>query len=272
MRRLLLAAAALALAASACGSSGSGTTAASASPTTGTSPVAVISSIASGQRLTAALAWEATPTTDALDPVQDVQFLVDGKVLWTERNAPYVFDDDGQLLAPWLLGNGTHELAVHLTTLSGHQATATSRVTVAVDTSQGAKLAGTYQRQVTAADGARTAPYRTPDKGAFGDATPPGLWAIRVLPSGMVVGDEAKDQMKRPFVEPFTVSGSRLTLYGPAVWKQPDPAQPNLFCEPERPATYTWSLRGDKLVITAVDKVCADRDTVFVGTWTRTGA
>jgi hypothetical protein len=272
MKRLLLAVLVLTLG-TACSSSGpSKANGSSTPPSTSSSPVAVTSSITSGQRLTAALAWTATPTTTAADPVQDVRFLVDGKVLWTERNSPYVFDDDGELLAPWLLGNGPHELAVVLTTLGGKHATATASVTVAVDTSANAALAGTYQRQVTTADGARTAPYRTPDKGAFGESTPPGLWIIKVLPTGMVLGDEAKDQMKQPFVEPFTVSGSRLTLYGPAVWKQADGTQPNLFCEPERPSTYRWSLSGTKLVLSAVDKVCADRDTLFVGTWTRTGA
>jgi hypothetical protein len=267
MKRLLLGAVVLALGTS-CSSSGSGK--AAPTPSTSASPVAVTSSITSGQRLSAAVDWRATPTTGSLDPVQDVQFLIDGKVVWTERNPPYAFDD-GQLLPPWLLGNGPHELAVHVTTVSGHQATATAQVTVAADTSHDAAIAGTYQRQVTTADAARTASYRTADKGAFGEASPPGLWVLRVLPTGLVIGDEAKDKMQEPFLEPFTVSGSRLTLYGPAIWKQANPGHPNLFCDPERPATYRWNRTGSKLVITAVDKVCADRDTVIVGTWTRTG-
>lgn len=52
-----------------------------------------------------------------------------------------------------------------------------------------------------------------------------------------------------PFVEPFSVSGSIMTLYGPAVWRQPHPESPNLFCEPETPSDYMWSLSGSTLTI-----------------------
>lgn len=72
-----------------------------------------------------------------------------------------------------------------------------------------------------------------------------------------------------PFIEPFTLSGSSMRLYGPAVWRQPDPESPNLFCEPEAPSDYAWSLTGTSLTNANVQRVCADRDIVLVGTWTR---
>ena len=72
-----------------------------------------------------------------------------------------------------------------------------------------------------------------------------------------------------PFIEPFTLSGSTMRLYGPAVWRQPKPESPNLFCEPEKPSDYTWSLTGTSLTIANEQRVCADRDIVLVGTWTR---
>ena len=68
---------------------------------------------------------------------------------------------------------------------------------------------------------------------------------------------------------PYSVNGSAMTLYGPAVWRQPNPQSPNLFCEPETPSDYTWSLSGSTLTIRNKQQACADRDIVFVGRWVK---
>jgi hypothetical protein len=197
-----------------------------------------------------------------------VEFSIDGKLRWTEKNEPYVFDDDGQLLPPWLLGNGRHVLAVHAVASSGAEGTATAHVTVRTNTSQDAALAGSYRRQVTAADLQRTTVYRTAALGAFGERPPVGTYTLQVTANGRLQGSYP---VPDPFVEPFTVSGDKLRMYGAAVWAQPDPSKPNLFCEPEQPSDYTWRRTATTLVLTPVQHVCADRDTVMVGTWTRVG-
>jgi hypothetical protein len=230
----------------------------------------VTSTIKDGAVLSAALPWQASVEAGAADSVSRVEFVVDGKVRWTERSEPYVFDDDGQLLTPWLLGNGAHVLSVRAVAGSGADGVATARVTVRASTAANAQLAGTYHRQVTSADGQRVAAYRTPDKGAFGDVPPLGDWTIKVLVGGRIEGHDPIEPTV-PFEEPFTVSGNRLRLYGPAVWMQPDPSEPDLFCEPEQPSDYVWRLSGTTLTISAVQKACADRDMVMVGSWTRTG-
>lgn len=225
--------------------------------------------IADHATLTDAVPWQVTAKPAGDDFVSEVDFLVDGKKLWIEKNAPFFFDDDHQLLTPWLLGNGRHVLTAHVVTVDGATADLTSNVAVRTDVSSAGTIAGTYHRQVTSADQKRAEPYRVPSKGSFGDESPTGRWTLRVKANGEIVGIDPTGDTQNPFVEPFRLSGAQMTLYGPAVWRQPDPSNPNLFCEPEKPGSYAWSLSGSSLTITAKDKVCADRDIVFVGTWTK---
>ena len=121
---------------------------------------------------------------------------------------------------------------------------------------------------MTVADQQRAAPYRLPSKGAFGDVSPTGRWTLHIKSEGEIIGIDPSGDERNPFVEPFTVNGSTMTIYGPAVWRQPNPAAPNLFCEPETASDYTWSLSGSSLTIASNQQACADRDTVLVGTWT----
>jgi len=51
-------------------------------------------------------------------------------------------------------------------------------------------------------------------------------------------------------------------------WREPKDRQGG-FCEPEVPGQYHWSVSGRALTITGDDKKCADRDSVFIGTWTQ---
>jgi hypothetical protein len=226
-------------------------------------------SIADHARLMHAEPWEVTVTTSDDDAVQEVDFLVDGRKEWVETQPPYFFDDDHQLLTPWLLGDGKHVLVARAVTLTGASADAAAHVTVRTDTSENEIIAGTYHRRVEPADQRRVQPYRVPSKGAFGNVSPTGTWTLRIRANGEIVGVDPSGDTTVPFVEPYTLTASTLRLYGPAVWRQPDPSSPSLFCEPEKPSDYTWSMAGDSLTIKNVQKVCADRDIVFVGTWTR---
>jgi hypothetical protein len=231
----------------------------------------VSTTIHDGDVLTAAVPWQVQAEPAENDTIAEVHFLIDGEQKWVERDPPYYFDDDKQVLPPWLLGNGQHTLIVRVTTTDGASENLTAHVTVDVNLAQNQKIAGTYHRVVTKADIRRAQPYRVASKGAFGDIPPPGTWTLRIEPDGKIVGVDPAGDTSNPFVEPYTLTGDTLRLYGPAVWSQPDPTTPNLFCEPERPSDYTWHLSGASLTITANQKVCADRDIVFAGTWTRAG-
>jgi hypothetical protein len=262
----------LIVAATACGGSdgSGGSRIDTPSPSSPTAATAIVrSSIPDGAHLRKALPWTAEVQVADGDVVDSVDFLVDGKVRWTEQTPPFSFNDDGQVLAPWLLGAGRHVLAVRASSLNGATARASSRVTVAAVDPKYAELAGVYHRRVTSADAQRTKPYRTASTGAFGD--PPELagWTLRVTRRGALITNP--DHAGMPFVEPFTLSGDHMTMYGPAVWAQADPHAPNLFCEPEHASSYHWSLNGARLSIQSLEKVCADRDMALVGTWVRAG-
>jgi hypothetical protein len=250
-------------------SNGGGTQSSTSRPASTPTPPTVSMTIADGSTLARAVPWQGMARPAAGDFISEVEFLVDGKRLWVENNPPYVFDGDDQLLPPWLLGGGDHVLSVHVKTAKGAVADATANVTVNVRRAAEKRIVGTYRRVVTRADQQRVQPYRLPSKGAFGETSPTGRWTLHITNDGEIVGVDPSGDAANPFIEPYSVSGSILTLYGPAVWRQPHPEAPNLFCEPEKPSDYVWSLRGSTLTIRNKQQTCADRDIVFVGIWTK---
>ena len=222
----------------ACDDNGDDTAAPSASPSASPSPSSsatrlptptVTMTIADHARLTRAVPWQVTiSAADAT--VREVDFLIDGRQTWVEQEPPYSFDDDGQLLTPWLLGNGRHILTARAVMGTGATADATAHVVVGTHVAGNTEVAGTYRRTVTRSDQQRAEPYRVPSKGAFGNESPTGTWTIHIRPNGEIVGVDPAGDTANPFIEPFTLSGSTMRLYGPALWRQPDPdfAQPLL--------------------------------------------
>jgi hypothetical protein len=239
-----------------------------ASSRTPSAPVTVVSSIAEGDDLVGPVVWKATVTLAGVVQVRRVEFVVDEKVRWTQKSAPpYLFSGDGQL-EPWVLGPGEHELVVRVVPNPGSAVEAVSHVTVPEAPSGSAAVAGTYRRQVTLADRSPVMEYRTEALGASGGIPHPGRYGLELTPQGRLT-----------FVFPdgfraehtYTVTGDRLRAYGPAFWLSPPKPPPFEFCLHERAGDYTWELRGKQLVVVVVDRVCADRDVVLLGTWTRTG-
>ena len=259
----------------ACAGSGSGGTTPSTSPSSSAAPTnpTVTMTIKDDATLTRAVPWEVKAQTAEDDVVESVDFIVDGKKLWQEQNSPYFFDDDHEVLPPWLLGNGRHVLTAHVITVEGGVTDAVAHVTVSVDLKANRAIAGRYQRVVTKADQHRVSPYRVATKGAFGELSPSGKWTIQIKPNGEIFGTDPRGKSDGTFVQPYTLRGSSMRLYGAAVWRQPglDRTGANKFCEPEAASDYTWHLSGSSLTITNVQKKCADRDIVFVGTWQRVG-
>lgn len=221
----------------------------------------VTSSISEGASLSQPVAWTATPSSIAA--VDHVDFLIDGAVSWTEKKTPYVFNDDGNRLQPWLLGLGSHVLAIRAVTSSGAQATSTAHVTVTTGPQVPATLAGTFSRSVTAADVARVEGYRTAEDANIGP-TPTGVWTAHFQPSGLLVFDDPEGSGGD---EAFgaTLDGL-LNMDGPVNWREPLDRQGS-FCVHEAPGQYQWARAGKTLVITGSDRQCADRDAIFIGTW-----
>jgi hypothetical protein len=244
-----------------CGSSATGgSEQATSTPTIAAFSVA--SSILNGATLSEPIAWTATATA----MLSRVDFLVDGAVKWTEYKTPYFFNDDGNLLHPWLLGAGPHLLTTRGVATSGAQASSSAHVTVTAGPQVPAALAGTFARSVTAADYARTAGYRTQTDINIGQA-PDGVWTAHFQPKGLILFDDPKGSGGTEALS--ATPGGTLTMGGPVNWLVHKDRQGN-FCQKEAPGQYHWSVAGRTLTITGDEKKCADRDSVFIGNWTQT--
>jgi hypothetical protein len=263
VEKLLAAMLLLTLGAALSGCGGSGSKGGPAASPTHSSTLSVTSSIKPGTVLSKPLVWHAdvAPSGTALGRVD---FVVDGKVRWTEQSEPYEFNE-GRLFAPWPLGTGSHQLVVRAVTADGAKAETAAKVTV--QSPPHSLPAGSYHRTVTEADHRRVAAYRDAAHGGSGDLPATGPWVLEVRTDGVLTLDVVPATQYDAFYEPYFTEGRRLTLSGPALWLQPHPEQASVFCEPERPGSYTWAFHGGMLTLAAVGQVCADRDGVLAGTW-----
>jgi hypothetical protein len=243
------AATALALSLAGCGSSPGSQRAAPA--------LRVVSSISDRATLVGALQWTAVPAgVRSADPVARVDFLVDGRQRWTDRHAPFVFNDDHNALHPWILARGSHRLAVRLVTTLGKTVGTASQVTVAPTRAVPSALAGRWTRRLTAADIRRTA-RRT---------LPTGVWHARFAHDGVVFFAGPRGTGG---TEAFTAIGTGLiALAGPVLWLAPEQRRGGL-CDAERFAPYDWHVHGSALTLTTRhDSRCPNRAALFGGTWT----
>jgi hypothetical protein len=223
--------------------------------------VSVTSSIRDGERLDVARPWRARVVSSS--PVSRVDFFIDGSLTWTERNPPYFFNDDGNLLPPWLLGRGTHTLTVTATTLSRDRASATAHVTVKATSTAPRALLATYRRTVTASDFAATSSLPGYDPAAL---PPTGAWTIQFRRNHLIsLGDPTNPAGEN---ESYTANAAgALTLSGPANWLTPPELRGGL-CEPAPADQFHWAVQGQVLTITGGSN-CPNRKALFDGTWTR---
>lgn len=250
---LLAACAPAATAPTAVPSSAPAASAATSSPatTSGSSVLAVTSSVGDGA-LSDPVEWIATVTgVSASDPIDHVDFLVDGTVVWTEHNVPYQFNDDGNLFMPWVLVPGRHQLAINAATASGTSATTQATVTTARPAVPPALLGKTFGRVVPASP-----------------QTPPGTWRITFGANGVIVFDDPNGSGgNEGFVA--TPDGA-ITLYGPANWIEPNKDRQGGFCATaDGVAKMHWQLQASGLELsTAGTDPCDGRSFLFTGTWT----
>jgi hypothetical protein len=246
MRTHAIAAAALTLSLAGCGPGSQ-----AAAP-----PLGVVSSVSDRATLAGALQWTAVATgVRPEDPVARVDFLVDGRRRWTDRHAPFVFNDDRNALHPWILTRGSHRLAVRLVTTRGRTVGTASEVTVAPAPPVPSALAGRWWRRLTAAD-IRTA----------GRTLPAGVWHARFAGNGVVFFAGPRGARG---AEAFTaIRTGLIALAGPVLWLAPEPRRSGL-CNAERPAPYDWHVHGSALTLTTRhDGRCPNRAALFGGTWT----
>ncbi len=230
---------------------------ASAAPSPGASgpSLSVTSSVGDGP-LTDPVEWIATvagvPSNDFVD---HVDFLIDGSVLWTEHNPPYQFNDDGNLLLPWLLASGTHDLGIEAVAASGQTAKTDSSVTTSSQAVP-ADLSGKAFSRVLSGG-------TCPSPGGSQCTTPKRLAEITFGGNGIISVANPGGSTNEGFK---ATPDGRLTLYGPAFWvHEPDWG----FCDiAEGVAELTWAVEGSDLTIAgAQTDPCAARSSLFEGVW-----
>jgi hypothetical protein len=146
------------------------------------------------------------------------------------------------------------------TTLAATTATIATSTAAAPAAALPDGLAGTWTRDVTAADIDRNAANKGTGPGE--DPTPPGSYRLTIDTDRVTA--RAPDGFEIPEFAAFSADGKLEIL----AYVDTSVA---VYCGPDKPqnASYTWILDGDQLTLATADDNCADRNSILVGSWTR---
>ena len=218
--------------------------------------------------------WIATPTGDTPtgDSVTTVDFLIDGKLIWIEHAAPYVFggDDNGAnegfLITTWLTP-GSHQFTAQATTANGETASDTVNATVEQPPLPPAPLRGFWTRTVTKAD-LEKAGLAPPPAGRWKlifDRV--GAWHLDPLGSGLANEYAVEGHVIHVYapiqMAPFHDGFGGISKYGHHDIGGNDCTNAGPF------GSYHWSVSANKLVLKAIQEGCGDRRAIWEGTWTK---
>jgi hypothetical protein len=222
--------------------------------------------------------WLAYPKVPPSTKVK-VEFLIDGKVLWAERDVPYTFSDDGGYLVTSWLTPGRHRFTVRATVVrigamlvsDGQVAEDTVVASVARAPVPPAALAGTWERTPDTT-GHPTFPagtYRLVfDRRWIQERFPGKFDPMLTHANGPGTGQGLiEDNDWDPGTTTFHVQGA-------VVFKRFDRNDPEggSSCDYGGPGTdYSWSVTGDTLTLAPVSgkDPCAPRGFLWTGEWTR---
>jgi hypothetical protein len=223
--------------------------------------------------------WLALPALPAAK-LKEVDFLIDGRVAWVENKPPYSYADDrGYLVTSWLQP-GEHRFTVRAVPFTGHPATDSVMARVLPAPPVPSALAGTWQRKISDASGA-------PGPGSAGNPTgtltPPGTYKITL--DRRWIHDELPCTNSPCTFQSSTGAGTEFDSDwnpAPTTFHVQGEVTFRMFQDTDRlagwwcqtwgpPATYTWSVTGNKLKLAPVGghDTCAIRGFVWSGTWTR---
>ncbi|MGN6799879.1 MAG: hypothetical protein ACTHKS_17185 [Gaiellaceae bacterium] len=247
-----------------------------------THPLTVTSSLDGKKVLPQMTRWIARPNVAPAE-VTRVDFLIDGKLRWTEHFAPYNYGSDdekghlGYLFTSWLTP-GVHRFTSIVRATGARTATDVVTARVVPSPAPPATLAGTWTRQLTSQDAAKADPKYGTD-----NVPPTGRWRLVIDR----VGVWELDSLGTGIVQGYSISGDTLRSYAPitTVPKKPngDPGEIRRFgsrvdtgggldCDESGPfGTYRWTVTGDHLTLSVVNEPCGQRRAVYEGTWTRVG-
>jgi hypothetical protein len=250
-------------------------TLASAAPA-GAKPLSITSNIDGKKVLPQRSRWLAYPNVPATK-VAEVEYLIDGRLRWVEHFAPYNYGSDdlhghlGWFYTSWLT-SGNHRFTARVTTTDGKTASDTVVARVVPAPAPPASLAGTWVRTVTQQDLTKSDPQ-------FGDGPPAGVWHLVFDRAGAWHLDPGGSGL----VNGYDVTGNVIHVYSPiemapfadgkgGVSRFGHHGIGGIDCREDGPfGTYTWSVSGNALTLTAIKEGCGQRRAIWEGTWTHVG-
>jgi len=256
-------------------SPGTTTSGQAASPAASSAKLSVTSTLDGHTTLPHRISWVATPSVPPAD-VTEVDFLIDGKVTWIEREAPYVFggDDNGAnrgfLFTTWL-SPGMHTFTARVIDTDGRKSAKTVTARVPLAPQPPAALKGMWARTMSGQDitkaGATQAPPPTGQwKIVFNHV---GGWELDPLGSGLVNGISVRGHIIHVYapiqMAPWVNNQTTTSAFGHHSLGGTDCTAAGPF------GTYRWSVSGSHLTLTPVHEGCPNRQAVWAGVWSWVG-
>jgi hypothetical protein len=212
--------------------------------------------------------WLAAPSVPSAQ-VSRVDFLIDGKIRWTEHSAPYAYGNDGNWLVTSWLTPGMHRFTAKATAANGRTASDTVRARVLPTPAPPHELSGTrWARTFTA--------------GQLGPGTPVGTWEVTIDGTGWKIKDPLAGGN---YIDVAYLSPDMLESRGGIWTRNPTAAEKagktaqiqegNGWCpDTNTPVDYRWAVTGTTLNLTLVGTDhCGDpgnnESSVWAGAWTR---
>jgi hypothetical protein len=212
---------------------------------------AVRSTLAGRTVLPHRIAWHGVPNVPRAQ-VREVEFLIDGKLSWIERNPPYVYGGDGNELVTSWLAPGRHRFTVVAISTSRGRATTKTTARVLPTRPPPAALVGNWQRTVTTLEA--------------GNSGRPGKWRLIVDKVGWRVLDPTDHGA---LIDVVYLSPGRIEARGGVATRNHSAREGNVWCEEHyRPVRYVWTVVGDTLTLAlAGPKRCDGQSKVWAADW-----
>ena len=222
----------------------------------------VTSSIVDGATLAGPVHWSAGPVGTPPGGLDRVEFLIDGKLLWVERHAPYDFNNDANYLYPYVFTRGPHQLIARAVSTSGEQVTATANVQMAQSPPRIPRaLQATWKHRVS---------QSVIDRGSVpGDPPlPGGVLRMKFGADGLALASPPKPVMAGYYAFAATARGV-LHFGGPVNWLTAQSSFEGI-CHGDRTfARYRWKIDDRALTLKVIKDPCRLRAALLTGRWTR---
>lgn len=256
------------------------TGAAAATEPGGAKPLPLASTLDGKTVLPHRIHWLGLPAWPA-SKVREVDFLIDGRLAWIERKAPYTYAEDGGYLVTSFLKPGKHHFTVRAIPRVGRPATDTVVARVLPSPPVPSALVGTWQRHISDTSGA---PATGSTGNPTGTLTPPGTY--RITFDRRWIHDEfpctnspctyvSSTGAGTEFDSDWDPGASTFHVQGEVTFRISTNTDrlAGWWCETSGPpATYSWSISQNTLKLAPVSghDGCAIRGFAWSGSWKRT--